>query len=675
MIRSPSLLLVTALAAGCSAPDPSPQPETAPLPVRYATVSVADLADAAAVDTICDAQETAAREHFATLEAYEGTPTLDDYYRSLDSLSATLSSVAATIRSLSGVHPDAELRAAGEGCFQRLASIGTDIGLSRPIYEAVSAIDLTGAEPDARFSVEKMLRDFRLGGVDRDEATRERIRTLSEELVATGQEFDRNIREDVRTLELVSADDLAGLPDDFVAAHAPDEEGIIRITTRYPDLFPFMEYAERDDLRRAMSELNGQRGFPANEAVLRSLLEKRHELAELTGFPNYAALVTSDKMSGSPERVAAFIEELKQYTGEVQDAEYEVLLARLREERPDAERLESWQRSWIQSKVSREDYGVDSLLIRQYFDYAQTRAGILGLVQDLFEVRIEPWETEVWHEEVEAYELYDGETLLGRFYLDMHPRDGKYQHAAMFPFVNGIEGVQVPVAALVCNFPRGSEAMQFSQVETFLHEFGHLIHYQFAGHQRFDNVSGIATEWDFVEAPSQMLEEWVWDYDTVSTFAKNAEGEPLPQDLHAAMVAERDFGLGMGTRGQLAFAKVSLSMYDRPPEEVDFDALYDGIIAEMTRFESLPDTHRWASFGHLNGYSAIYYTYQWSQAIATDMFTRFEEAGMRDVDVAREYREKVLARGGSAPAETLVTDFLGREISFEPYARRLRGDD
>jgi thimet oligopeptidase len=215
--------------------------------------------------------------------------------------------------------------------------------------------------------------------------------------------------------------------------------------------------------------------------------------------------------------------------------------------------------------------------------------------------------------------------------------------------------------------------MQHSDVQTFLHEFGHLIHWLFAGHYRWNNVSGINTEWDFVEAPSQMLQEWVWDYDSISRFATNAEGEPIPQDLLERMVAARDFGLGMGTRRQLNYAALSLNLYNRNPAGLDIKAMSDEIEREYTRFEPVPDTHFYDSFGHLNGYSAIYYTYQWSLAIATDMFTRFEEQGLRDVEVAKSYRDKVLATGGSRPANELVTDFLGRAISYKPYADRLSG--
>lgn len=642
-------------------------------PVRYSEIRTADLYTADALGTVCEAEVMALREHLAALESYEGTPSTDGYLHSFNSLMVSLANIQLPASSLAGVHPDPEVRSAAEACTQSLASIGTDVSLSRPIYEAVSDLDPATMDADTRFAVDKLLLGFRLAGVDKDEATRQRIRELNAELVEIGQAWDRNIREDVRYLELESADDLSGLPQDYIDAHPPGEDGVIRISTQYPDLFPFMTYAESDDLRKALSTIYQNRGYPQNDAVLRQLVEKRHELARLIGFENWAELVTADKMVGSPERVAEFLEELTRYTAEAQDREYDVLLARLRQEQPDAERLHSWQSGYINEKVQQEQYQVDSREVRQYFQYDRTRDGMLQLVQDLFGVSIEPWDTETWHEDVGAYELRDGERLLGRFYLDMHPRDGKFQHAAMFPFVLGIDGQQVPVAALVCNFPSGDDLMQHSQVVTFLHEFGHLIHWLFAGHQPWANTSGIQTEWDFVEAPSQMLEEWVWDYDTLAAFAQNADGETLPRDLLDRMIAARDFGLGMGTRRQLSLAAISLNLYRRAPDEIDFDALNEEMTRAYTKFEPIEDTHFWAAFGHLNGYSAIYYTYQWSKAIATDMFTRFEDAGLRNVEVAGEYRDKVLAPGGSRPANALVTDFLGREISFKPYADRLSG--
>ncbi|MGH8223361.1 MAG: M3 family metallopeptidase [Woeseiaceae bacterium] len=657
--------------AACGRSD-APDATAAPA-VRYAVVDLAQLDTAEGLTARCAAEVTRLREHLEALERYTGQASIDGYLESVNSLNASQFNMSSAAQSLGSVHPDKAVRDAGDECAQNLARVATDISLSRPLFDAASRIDLSHADAVTQHSVAKMLLGFRLSGVDKDETTRERIRALNDEIVAIGQEFDRNIRDDVRYLELESADDLAGLPDDYVAGHQADENGRIRISTQYPDVFPFLEYAESDALRKEMMMLFLNRGYPQNEEVLSKLLAARHELAGLIGYDSYAELVIADKMAGSPEKVASFIDELRGYTVDTQDREYEVLLARLREEQPGADRVERWQASYIQGKVRREQFDVDSKVVREYFNYDDTREGIFTLVQDLFGVRIEPWDTHTWHEDVKAYALFDGDEELGRFYLDMHPREGKFQHAAMFPFVNGIEGRQLPVAGLICNFPSGGDAMQHSQVITFLHEFGHLIHWLFAGHHRWHNVSGINTEWDFVEAPSQMLEEWVWDFDTISRFARNKDGETIPRDLLDRMVAARDFGLGIGTRQQLNYAALSLELYRSDPAAVDVAGLARHMEREYTLFEPVEGTHYYAAFGHLNGYSAIYYTYQWSLAIATDMLTRFEEAGLRDIKLAKAYRDKVLAAGGTRPAAELVSDFLGRDISFKPYADRLAG--
>jgi len=665
-----SLVLVTALAA-CG-PSKESAPESA-LTVRYSVIDLKQMEHADSLTELCESEAATLRAHLAELETSTAPPTVGGFYESYNSLVESLNNMASTASSISKVHPDEAVRESAELCVQSLSSIDTEISLSQPLYEAISGIDQSDADEVTQFSIRKSLLNFKLSGVDKDAETRARIRELNDEITAIGQEFDRNIRQDVRYLTLTSAEQLSGLPQDYIDAHPADENGDIRISTQYPDFFPFLKYAENDSAREKLLTIYFNRAYPDNKDVLQSLLARRYELAQLIGYNNYAELITADKMVGSPEKVERFLTELTGYTEEGQKREYAVLLNRLQKEMPDATELKRWQISYISEKVRQELYDVDSKVIREYFTYNQTRDGILNLVQDLFQVSIRPWETNTWHEDVEAYELYDGDTLLGRFYLDMHPREGKYQHAAMFPFVKGIEGRQTPVAGLICNFPPGDESMQHTQVITFLHEFGHLIHFMFAGHQRWDNVSGISTEWDFVEAPSQMLQEWVWDYDTVSTFAKNKKGEVIPHDLLDRMTAARDFGLGMNTRRQLSYAALSMGLYSQDPEGLDIDAFSSGISAEYTGMESMPDTHSYASFGHLNGYSAIYYTYQWSLAIATDMFTRFEENGLRNVEIAKAYRDDVLAAGGTKPAARLVTDFLGREISFKPYADRLTG--
>jgi len=674
-----SLTLILAL-AGCESKAPpvggeidktAEDPASGILIAEYRSAEMVDMNTGAAVTAMCDSEVSASGEWLQRLEQFGGTPTVDNFLEPLNGALVSKRNMSNAAEALAAIHPDAGVREAGDACGQAMSKVHSDFGLSRPVFERVSRVDLSAADADTQRFVEKLLLEYRLAGVDKDDATRARIKELNEEITAVGQEFDGNIRDSVLYLELDSVEQLAGLPQDYIDAHQPDENGTIRISTQYPDYFPFMSYALDDDLRRQFSVIRSNRAYPENHAVLQKLLELRFELAQLLGFSNYAEWVTADKMVGSPERVENFLTELAGYTEETQDREYEVLLERLRQDHPDAERVESWQRSFLAEKITTEQYNVDSKEVREYFSYNNTRDGILVMVQDLFNVQIKPWDTFTWHEEVAAYELWDEETLIGRFYLDMHPRENKYQHAAEFGLRPGISGVQTPLAGLVCNFPRGDELMQHSQVETFLHEFGHLIHDLFAGGHHWENIAGVGTERDFVEAPSQMLEEWVWDYDTVSQFAKNKEGESIPHDLLGRMKAARDFGLGMGTRGQMALAAMSLGLYNQDPAGLDIKAFTDEISSRYTRFEPLPEGNFYAAFGHLNGYSAIYYTYQWSLAIGSDLFTRFEEEGLRNVETAGAYRDKVLGQGGAKPAADLVSDFLGREISFKPYADRL----
>jgi thimet oligopeptidase len=230
----------------------------------------------------------------------------------------------------------------------------------------------------------------------------------------------------------------------------------------------------------------------------------------------------------------------------------------------------------------------------------------------MFGVTIRPWAAEAWHPAVRTYEIVDKGEVIGRFYLDMHPREGKYKHAAQFGIQAGIKGVQVPMAALICNFPGGedpNELMEHDDVETFLHEFGHLLHTMFGGHHNRVVFSGIETEWDFVEAPSQMLEEWVWDAETLASFARNQKGEVIPVALVKKMRAGRYFGRGLWTKHQLFYAATSLNLYNKDPKTINLDQLTAQIQSKYSPFGYVDGTHFYASFGHLNGYSAIYYTY------------------------------------------------------------------
>ncbi len=568
------------------------------------------------------------------------------------------------------VHPQPEIRAAAEQCEQNLVSLISEISLSRPLYNQIANIDLATLDQEDHRFVEHMLRDYKRSGVDKDDATRARIKSLNEEINLIGQQFDKNIRDGSRQLILDSSADLKGLPQDYIDAHKPDEQGKIILTTAYPDYFPFMQFAENDELRKKFYVLFRQQAYPENKQVLQQLLTKRYELARLLGYKNFSEYITEDKMIKSPANAQSFIDKVSQLANPRAETEYNELLKRLQKIDPSAKKVADWQKLYIEHLVKKEKYDVNSQEVRKYFHYDNVREGIFDLTETMFGVTIRPWNTPVWHESVNAYEVVEKGKVIGRFYLDMHPREGKYQHAAQFSIVSGLKDVQLPEAALICNFP--NTLMEHTDVETFLHEFGHLMHDLFAGvDQRWVYFSGTKTELDFVEAPSQMLEEWVWDATTLATFARNEKGEVIPPELVKKMVKARDFGKALWTKHQLFYAALSLGFYNQDPALLEIDKKMAEIQANYSPFGYVNDTYFYASFGHLNGYSSLYYTYMWSLVIAADMHSEFLKKGLRNSDLANHYRETVLAPGGKKDAAQLVEDFLGRPYNFEAFAKDL----
>ncbi|MEP6629548.1 MAG: M3 family metallopeptidase, partial [Lapillicoccus sp.] len=315
----------------------------------------------------------------------------------------------------------------------------------------------------------------------------------------------------------------------------------------------------------------------------------------------------------------------------------------------------------------REQLDVDAQLVRQYFDFSAVRQGLLDVTGRLFGLTYRPAsDAVVWDPDVAAYDVFltERDEQLGRIYLDLHPREGKFKHAAQFDLVRGVAGRQLAEGTLVCNFPRG--LMEHSDVTTLFHEFGHLVHHVLAGRGEWVRFSGVATEWDFVEAPSQMLEEWAWDADVLRTFARNAAGEQIPADLVARMRRADDFGKGYDARTQMFYASMSYWFHVQIP--ADLTERTKELQARYSLFPYIEGTHMPASFGHLEGYGSGYYTYMWSLVIAKDLFSAFDRSDLFDPEVAGRYRDRILARGGQRDAAELVADFLGRPYTFDAYA-------
>ena len=586
-----------------------------------------------------------------------------------DELQLHLSNVSAVGSLFSNVHPAEAVRDAAELAEQDALRLGTELTLDRALYDVFAPLDRAGLDPESARLLDKVLESFTRAGVDRDEETRARVAQINERLTEVDQAFGKVIRDDVRTIR-VPPERLAGLPDDWLAVHPADGDGLVTVTTDYPDAIPVRMFAHDPEVRRDLTVAFLTRGWPDNEPLLREMLDLRHELATLVGYDDWPSYDGAVKMIGKGPAIPEFIDRIAEAAEEPMRRDLELLLERYRRDVPDAEAIDQADAYHYQELVRTEQYDVDSQEVRRYFDFDKVRQGLLDVTGRLLglDYRRVP-DARVWADDVTCYDVHDADTgeRLGRIYLDLHPREGKYKHAAQFTLTEGVRGRQLPEGVLVCNFPVG--LMEHDQVVTLFHEFGHLVHHVLAGHGRWVRFAGVATEWDFVEAPSQMLEEWAWDASVLRTFATDESGEPIPTELVERMRAADDYGKGIYARTQMFYAAMSYWFHaDRP---ADLTARMVELQERYAPFPYVEGTRMFASFGHLAGYSSAYYTYMWSLVIAKDLFSAFDPDDLFDTagtGVARRYREQVLAPGGSKDAADLVADFLGRPYSFDAYA-------
>jgi thimet oligopeptidase len=664
-VRKLTALILLTAAAPALAADYRPVSDAALGPIVARPKSAAD------VKAMCDRRIAAIGSLQAKVEAMPLTAPPATLLAAYDDLyNLAVSAAFAEPPLIKDTNPDAAIRTAAEDCVQRTSQVVTRFQMSRPVYERLQAVERAGVGPELRYTLARQLDNFRRAGVDKDEATRKRIEALQNAITQTGIEFDRNINSD-RSVVKAKPEELAGLPQDYLDSHKPGPDGLVEIRMTGAEITPVMQYADSAALRKRVQTAWLNRAFPANDAVLKRLFAQRAELAALLGYPNYAAYDLANRMARDPVRTKAFLDQIAAAARPVGEKEAARLLARLRKDDPKLAALGAWDSGYATRLVRKEAYDVDPAVVRTYFSFDKVRSGIFSLTEDLFGVQIRPWATEVWSPEVKAYELVEKGEVIGRFYLDMHPRDNKYTHAAMFPVRVGIKGRQLPVAALLTNFPEG--LMEHGQVETFLHEFGHLLHWLFAGQRSFAMQNFGEIENDVIEAPSTLLEEWVWDADTLAKFATDAQGRPIPRALVDKMVAGRNFGRAFGTMSQLGLAAVALDYYSADMGSADLTRRFSETYGRYALAPYPEGSHMQASFGHLSGYGASYYTYQWSEALAADLLSRFRAAGLRDPATARAYRELVLAPGGSASMNDLARTFLGRDWSVDAYRKELEG--
>ncbi len=640
-------------------------------------------ATAAAAEAWTEEHLAASRACVAELLAVAGARTVANTLAPFDRAQWHLRMAGSQTGVMFMVHPAAGVRDAVQGLSQAVSAESVALGLNREVYQALAAVDVAAEDAATRYYMERVLLGYKLSGVDKDDATRERVRELADKMTELSMSFSRTVQDDVRRVPVDDVNELAGLPEDYLTRHGVRAEGgslradvPVVLTTDPPEMSPVMAYAGSRELRRRMYLQYNDRGYPANKQVLLDLLRLRGEMAELLGFRSWADLATVDQMMGSAENMRGFLGEVEEAAREVAATEYAELEAFVRERDAAALPLTLSDARYWEEQFRRTRYDFDSQSVRPYFPYEQVEAGILATAGKLFGVRFEhAADAAVWAPGVKAFEVIDAlgaDGIVGKIYLDMHPREGKSKWFSECSLVGGVVGKQIPEASLVCNFPEPTTddpgLMQYSDVVTYFHEFGHLMHEVLGGRQRWSGQSGIATEGDFVEVPSQMLEEFFEDADLLRTFAKHYQtGEPIPVETVQRMTRASAHGRALSTLTQVMYATYSMETHDRAAAELDLDKLLREGYDRFSKYEFVDGNRMYAAFTHLVGYTSNYYTYLYDKVMALEFFAEFRGSGEATPlggETAMRYRRQVLEPGGTRPARELVQAFLGRKVSM-----------
>jgi thimet oligopeptidase len=627
------------------------------------------LLDAAGVTKACEGMLAKARKDIAAMEARAGGAGFFDEWNRLQ---IGMENVINPIYLLGNVHPDKAVRDASEPCLQKYTTLSTEIFQSEKLFRRVS--DAKPANPHQAELKEDLVEGFEDSGVSLPPDKRARAKQIFERLEELRQAYDRNVRDDP-TRVVLSPAEMEGMPAAYLEAHAGtrDKDGNYVLTLKYPSYVPFMANARDEGARRKYYVAKLSEGGEKNLGLLNEIFVLRKELAGLYGLPTFADYVLRRKMAGSPGAVDKFLEQVRSTVVDVEKKELEDLRAEKAKEagKPPAEtKLERWDVAYYQEKVRKERFAIDQEKLRKYFPTDKAVDFALLVSQRLYGVTFKEAKVPTWHPDVRYFDVFDGKTgkFMSGFFLDLFPREGKYSHAAAFP-VRGVSRVagRTPISVLVTNFNR--QGLDHNELETLMHEFGHVLH-GVLSKADYNSHAGTSVKGDFVEAPSQMFEEWVRREQPLALFKQVcAECPQLTKDEIRRLDEARRFGRGIFFSRQWLYAAydMALSTDPRPPLAVwrNLEAATPLGHVEGTMFP--------ASFSHIaSNYAAGYYGYMWSQVLALDMLSAFER-DMLDPKVGIRYRDTILAQGGQVDEMAMVRKFLGREPSNEAFIRELTG--
>ena len=584
---------------------------------------------------------------------------------------------------LSYVSTDKKFRDAANDLQMQISQYMVDVATRRDVYKAIREYTDTNPrlDPVQAKLVKEMLIGFKNSGMDLNDADLEKFKALNKEKAEYIIKFDKNIQEYKDPLA-VTKEQLQGLGEDYIKKLSKTDDGKYLVTLDYPDYVPFMQNADDEQARKELEFKFNRRGGQENVELLEKTLTLRREIARLLGYKNHAELRLEDRMAKNPKTVMAFLKDLQKKLKPLGKKEDKEMIAYKNSKTGKNSRtLYSWESGYWSNKFRKENLELDSEKIKEYFPSQVVIDGMLDLFGGVFGITFEPVDIPVWHPDVKAFKIKDkasGE-LVAYFYMDLYPREGKYKHAACFGLVEGEEKqdgtYQNPFVAIVANLNKPSgdtpSLLKHSEVETLFHEFGHVLHNALTK-AKYSAFSGTSVSWDFVEAPSQMMERWAWDPQVLKKISKHYKtGEALPDDLIKRMIAAKNFGAGGMYLRQDFFAQYDMTLHtaDTTP---DTTKLYFELTKKIRGLPLTKGTIPQASFGHImGGYDAGYYGYLWSEVIAEDFFGEFKKNGIFNPETGLKFRREILEKGGTLDEEKMVENFLGRPADNKPFLKSI----
>lgn len=621
----------------------------------------------------------------AVLAVPDDQRTFKNTIAALEYAGDALCDVQQQLELLLSVHPDAAIRDAAQHATDRIDEALVDMEYDRRVWAAVQAWQAHDEQLDPidRKLADDTIRDMRRMGFSLPDEQFEELKRTVVELRKLETEFEKTINEWSDFIE-VTREQLAGLPERYIEGLERSGDRY-RVTLKYPDLFPFMKLADDDAARKELVTKYYRKGGTENLDRLAQMIRLRQKHAQLLGYASHADFQCEPRMAKTAVAVKAFLDDI---AAKLIPASRKELLD-LIEYKKRALNLEKFapihfhEQAYWGNKLLKERYDIDSEQLKEYFPLAHVLEGMMGIYQELFGVQFVPVpDAALWHPDATLFEMRDGDRLIGNFMLDLYPRAGKYGHAAAFSPILGRRAEDdasvTGLVALVCNFPKPTPSnpslLSHSEVETLFHEFGHVCHALLSG-GRWQHQNGLYVSMDFVEMPSQLLEEWPWNQQVLDRIsAHHATGERLPHDMQEKLLAARRHMQASYYLDQAVKALYDLRMHMQSPESIVEPAHLAQWYRDMTlqyRAIDLPDDSIFAAgWGHMVGYDAGYYSYLWSKVYALDLFTRFA-ADPLSADVGRQYRSRVLEPGASAPETDLLRNFLGRELSDQAFLKAL----